>query len=272
MQACAKKFAPVVREATVCHACDTKQRAPAVPAFLRGRDDYEWQEVLFRRPATDSPLGLGLERMGLGDAAAESIVVDEMVRGGVVDCSGAMQLGSLVHSVHGRVVVDGWSGCSEPGSFGALLEGIRSAPDVRLGVLRPSSLDCLLACAVALRRQELAHLVGASRTRSLRLALLRLLAAGGGDGHRDAGGVVKLRLCCSAVPVPPLAVARHRAHLYHLLQIGAQQADALVVLVRHQHTTVGQKGEVGRAVELRLCRSAVPVPVLAVARHRAHLL
>lgn len=182
MQACAKKFAPVVREATVCHACDTKQRAPAVPAFLRGRDDYEWQEVLFRRPATDSPLGLGLERMGLGDAAAESIVVDEMVRGGVVDCSGAMQLGSLVHSVHGRVVVDGWSGCSEPGSFGALLEGIRSAPDVRLGVLRPSSLDCLLACAVALRRQELAHLVGASRTRSLRLALLRLLAAGGGDG------------------------------------------------------------------------------------------
>jgi hypothetical protein len=176
------KFAPIVREATVCHACDTKQRAPAVPAFLRGRDDYDWQEVLFRRPATDSPLGLGLERMGLGDAAAESIVVDEMVRGGVVDRSGAMQLGSLVHSVHGRVVVDGWSGCSEPGSFGALLEGIRSGPDVRLSVLRPNSLDCLLACAVALRRQELAHLVGASRTRSLRLALLRLLAAGGGDG------------------------------------------------------------------------------------------
>jgi hypothetical protein len=80
---------------------------------------------------------------------------------------------------------------------------------------------------------------------------------------------VELRLRRGAVTVPPLAIARHRAHL---LQVGAQHADAVVAAVRHQHPTVGQQCEVGRPVEVRLRRSAVPVPPLAVARHRAHLL
>jgi hypothetical protein len=66
-----------------------------------------------------------------------------------------------------------------------------------------------------------------------------------------------------------LAIARHRAHL---LQIGAQHADAVVAEVCHQHPTVGQQREATREIELRLRRSTVPVPLRAVARHRAHLL
>ena len=69
--------------------------------------------------------------------------------------------------------------------------------------------------------------------------------------------------------MPPLAVARHRAHL---LQVRAQQTDAVVEFVHHQHAPIGQQREAGWVVEPRLRRRAVPVPLLAVTRHRAHLL
>ena len=152
-------------------------RAPLVPAFLHGRKDFELQEVWLRRTRRDAPLGLGLERMGLGDASCESIVVDEVVRNGVVGASGAMQVGSLLQSVHGRVLV-GERGASTPGSFTSLLEGIRSQPHVRLGVLRPMSLDCLVAGFEALRARELADLARRSRRScSTRRMMLRLLSA-----------------------------------------------------------------------------------------------
>jgi hypothetical protein len=70
-----------------------------------------------------------------------------------------------------------------------------------------------------------------------------------------------------------LAGVRQRAHL---LEVGgrccAQHADVVVVVVRYKHATVGQQREVIGAVKLRLHRSAIPVPRLAVARYRAHLL
>ena len=67
----------------------------------------------------------------------------------------------------------------------------------------------------------------------------------------------------------PLAVARHRAHL---LQVRAQQTDAVVEFVHHQHAPIGQQRETRGLAEPRLRRRAVPVPLLAVARHRAYLL
>ena len=68
------------------------------------------------------------------------------------------------------------------------------------------------------------------------------------------------------------AIDRERARV---LQVGAQHADVaefVGVVVRHQNTAVGQQSKTLRAAEPRLRRSAVPMPVLAVAHHRAHLL
>ena len=59
--------------------------------------------------------------------------------------------------------------------------------------------------------------------------------------HSETTRLFELRLRRSAVPVPSPAVARHRTHL---LQVGAQHVDAVVQRVRHQHTAVGQHGEI----------------------------
>ena len=69
--------------------------------------------------------------------------------------------------------------------------------------------------------------------------------------------------------MPYLAVARHRAHL---LQVGAQQAGAVVVAISHKNTAVGKQEEAANTAEPSLRRRAIPAPPLVVARDRAHLL
>ena len=57
--------------------------------------------------------------------------------------------------------------------------------------------------------------------------------------------------------MPLLAVACHRAHL---LQVRAQHADAVVEVVRHQHTTIGQVQHPKDIVEHCLVSRAVSEP------------
>ena len=152
-----------------------------LPAFLRGRSDFALQEVCFSRDAAEDPLGLGLETMGQG-TAAESIVLDQMVVGSVVAASGVAQVGSLVQCVRGKTLV-GRAGTAEPASFERLVRGIQARADVRLTLVRPTSLACLLTMVSALKQDEIDTML---RRADVRRPAGRRLPGGGAAGALSA--------------------------------------------------------------------------------------
>ena len=143
----------------------TTQCSSLLP-YLSSRDDYTMDHVCFTRPTASSPLGLGLEHVGMGTPSS-SILVDEYLKGSVVEAAGGIQCGSVVVGVNGRRFL-GERGIATERSFELLKEGIGASRDVRIEVVRPRSIACILTMVCAFRRRELLRHIPPALRRRLR--------------------------------------------------------------------------------------------------------